>query len=96
MVRVDPASLAEIVFRCVRIELVKRQIVFTTDEIDLIQVNRHRNSTPHSAVGTTTPADRAEPIHKSQPEPHCPTMARRAVQFHFAHLGSTRCLPAEH
>ena len=42
MVRVDPASLAEIVFRCVRIELVKRQVFRAFDDVDATQ--RHRGN----------------------------------------------------
>ena len=54
MMRVNPAYLAEIVFRCVCAKGVECQAICAFDDIQIIPVNTGGRGPPAAAIGTIT------------------------------------------
>jgi hypothetical protein len=59
---IDSANGTKIVLRGFCVELIEAQKVFSLQEPNAIQLSRNSHGSPHSAIGTVTPAYGVEPI----------------------------------
>lgn len=84
---INATGLAEIVFRCSRVKLIERQVVFTLNKFNISKVGRCGDCTTHPAIGAGAAPDRVEFVRQPNAEPDRSTVTSRIVLLpRFAQL----------